>query len=56
MLKTWSWYSEQLREIDDNLYNLKEQFKMGLLKPVKKVSENEAIEVAKDEKSVISVD
>jgi hypothetical protein len=31
MPKNWTRYLEQLREVDDNLYNQKEQFKMGLL-------------------------
>lgn len=37
--KTWSRYQEQLREVDDNLYNLKEQFKMSLVSPRSSVEE-----------------
>ncbi|KAG5676022.1 hypothetical protein PVAND_005877 [Polypedilum vanderplanki] len=29
MGKNWNWYCRRLREIDDELYNFKEQFKMG---------------------------
>lgn len=32
----WNRYCEQLREVDHNLYNLKEQFKMGLLSSTRK--------------------
>lgn len=40
MPTNWIWYNEQLREIDDNLYNQKEQFKMGLLtSPTKQKTE-----------------
>jgi hypothetical protein len=28
MTKDWDWYCRRLREIDDELYNFKEQFKM----------------------------
>jgi hypothetical protein len=28
MGKNWSWYCRKLREIDDELYNFKQQFKM----------------------------
>lgn len=31
MPSNWAWYNEQLREVDDNLYSQKEQFKMGLM-------------------------
>lgn len=40
MPTNWIWYNEQLREIDDNMYNQKEQFKMGLLtSPTKQKTE-----------------
>ena len=35
MPKHWIWYNQKLREIDENLFNMKEQFKMGLLTDAK---------------------
>lgn len=32
--KKWIWYNAKLKEIEDTLYNLNEQFKMGLLSSV----------------------
>lgn len=37
MPTNWAWYNEQLREVDDNLYNQKEQFKMGLMSSATKL-------------------
>lgn len=37
MPTNWAWYKEQLREVDDNLYSQKEQFKMGLITSATKV-------------------
>lgn len=57
MPKKWAWYCEQLREIDDNLYNMQEQFKMGLVATGKKktsiVEPDEVSEETEDEKSSI---
>lgn len=53
MPKNWSLYLEQLREVDDNLYNQKEQFKMGLLKSVpkaKKEIQSDQSEASEEEK------
>lgn len=57
--KNWSWYNEQLRDIDESLYSQKEQFKMGLMAPRKsnveataKEPETEDEEKADDEKEV----
>lgn len=36
----WTRYCEQLREVDINLYNLKEQFKMGLLTSTNKLKDD----------------
>ena len=35
MKKQWQWFAIQLKEIDELLFNQKEQFKMGLLKDTK---------------------
>lgn len=44
MPKNWARYLEQLREVDDQLYNQKEQFKMGLLKPTPRAKKEVEIE------------
>lgn len=33
----WEWYQGMLRDVDDNLFSQKEQFKMGLMTSIKKV-------------------
>lgn len=43
MPKHWIWYNQKLREIDENLFNMKEQFKMGLLTNAKTLR-NEILE------------
>ena len=43
MPKHWIWYNQKLREIDENLFNMKEQFKMGLLTDAKTLR-NEILE------------
>lgn len=35
MKRHWQWYCGKLKEIDELLFNQKEQFKMGLLKDTK---------------------
>lgn len=44
MPTNWSWYNEQLRDVDDNLYSQKEQFKMGSMRssvqPVEESTDN----------------
>lgn len=49
MPKNWLKYCEQLREIDDNLYSQKEQFKMGIVKPTAKPKIQETPESQEDE-------
>lgn len=49
--KTWSRYQEQLREVDDNLYNLKEQFKTSLVSPRSPVEEVKS-EIVQEEEVV----
>jgi hypothetical protein len=43
MPKNWNVYLTKLRETDDNLYNQKEQFKVGLLTPSSKLKKEETI-------------
>jgi hypothetical protein len=56
MPKNWNVYLTKLRETDDNLYNQKEQFKVGLLTPSSKLkkeeseTENTQKEASEDEK------
>lgn len=47
--KNWSWYNEQLRDIDESLYSQKEQFKMGLMAPRKSNVEALVVEPAAEE-------
>ena len=50
MASNWSWYNEQLREVDDNLYSQKEQFKMGLMSTATKIKmKEEETEAAREE-------
>lgn len=49
MPKNWLKYCEQLREVDDNLYSQKEQFKMGIVKPTAKPKIQEKPEPPEDE-------
>lgn len=50
MPKNWNVYLTRLRETDDNLYNQKEQFKVGLLTPSSKLKkEEETIKDVADE-------
>lgn len=37
MPSDWSWYQTMLRDVDDNLFSQKEQFKMGLMTSIKKL-------------------
>lgn len=48
----WSHYQEQLREVDDNLYNLKEQFKLTLATPrtsIEEIKEKVKVEETEEE-------
>lgn len=51
MKRHWSWYCEKLKEIDELLFNQKEQFKMGLLKETKSLTTDviEMVESLPDE-------
>lgn len=51
MPKHWIWYNQKLREIDENLFNMKEQFKMGLLTNSKTLRNDilETIDTLEDE-------
>lgn len=41
MPKNWNLYLQRLREVDDNLYNQKEQFKVGLITSESKTKKEE---------------
>lgn len=51
MPANWSKYCEQLREVDDSLYNQKEKFKMGLMSsPSPLTTKVETLEVTDGDK------
>ncbi len=35
----WQWYNGKLKEVEESLFNLKEQFKMGLLSSTTELKE-----------------
>ena len=53
MPRNWNRYLEQLREIDDSLYNQKEQFKVGLLRSTTKPKKEEFDEKAEKSKEIL---